>query len=224
MALSHSPSIVTDGLVLYLDAANSKSYPGTGTGWFDLSQNVFTGTMTNGVSYNSSNAGTMIFDGSDDYVRIPHNSIFNFTTSLSLSFWFKTSVGTQRYLTTKSDDSFYVSIGVVSSGKLSTWLNATSPGGWKTSVASVDTNQWVNGVITYNGSSGFIYINGSLDTSFAASGSLSASTSAVDIGTRTLIPGYYFNGSIANVMFHNINLNSQQIQQNFNALRGRFGI
>jgi hypothetical protein len=222
MALSHSPSIVTDGLVLCLDAANTKSYPGTGTGWNDLSQNSFVGTMVNGITFSSSNLGSIVFDGTDDYVTIPHNSAFNFNTSLSLSFWFKTSVGTEKYLTTKSDDSFYVAIGTVSPGKLSTWLNGTSPGGWKSSTASVDTNQWVNGVVTYNGSSVFIYINGSLDSSFGGSGGVSTGTSPVGIGYRN--SAYFFNGSIANVMFYNINLSASQIAQNFNALRGRFGI
>jgi len=66
VALSHSPKIVTDGLVLCLDAGNPKSYPGSGTTWTDLSGNSNNGTLVNGVGYNGSNLGSLSFDGVDD--------------------------------------------------------------------------------------------------------------------------------------------------------------
>jgi hypothetical protein len=69
MSLSHSPSIVTNGLVFCLDAANSKSYPGTGTDWTDLSGNQINGILTNGPAYNSSNGGSIVFDGINDYIN-----------------------------------------------------------------------------------------------------------------------------------------------------------
>jgi hypothetical protein len=67
MALSHSPSIVTDGLVLCLDAGNPKSYPGSGTTWTDLSGNGNNGTLVNGVGYSGDNLGSLSFDGVNDY-------------------------------------------------------------------------------------------------------------------------------------------------------------
>ena len=68
MSLSHSPKIVTNGLVLCLDAADQKSYPGTGTTWFDRSGNGNNGTLIGGVGYNSTNAGIIVFDGINDNV------------------------------------------------------------------------------------------------------------------------------------------------------------
>ena len=65
MALAHSPKIVTDGLVLCLDAANPKSYPGSGTTWTDLSGNGNNGTLVNGASYNSVNNGVFVLDADD---------------------------------------------------------------------------------------------------------------------------------------------------------------
>ena len=70
MAYSNGPKIVTDGLVLCLDAANSKSYPGTGTAWNDLSGNGNNGTLINGVGYNSNNGVSLVFDGVNDYANI----------------------------------------------------------------------------------------------------------------------------------------------------------
>ena len=70
MAFNYSPNIITDGLVLYLDAANTKSYPGSGTTWRDLSKSQLNGTLTNGPTFNSSNGGSIVFDGVDDYVNL----------------------------------------------------------------------------------------------------------------------------------------------------------
>jgi len=70
MATKYSPKIVTDGLVLSLDAANNKSYPGSGTTWSDLSGNGNTGTLTNGPTFSNTNLGSIVFDGVDDYGTI----------------------------------------------------------------------------------------------------------------------------------------------------------
>jgi hypothetical protein len=81
MAISYNTSIIKDGLVLYLDAANPKSYPGTGTTWFDLSGNGNNVTLFNGVTYDS-NTKSLVFDGINDYARTintldlsPYNSV-----------------------------------------------------------------------------------------------------------------------------------------------------
>jgi hypothetical protein len=67
MAFNYSPKIVTDGLVLYLDAANPKSYPGTGTAWNDISRGGNNGTLVNGPTFDSTNGGSIVFDGVNDY-------------------------------------------------------------------------------------------------------------------------------------------------------------
>ena len=75
MALFHSPSIVTNGLVLCLDAGNRKSYPGSGNTWTDLSGNGNTGTLEGDVGYNSANGGSLVFDGTDDYIQFSTVSV-----------------------------------------------------------------------------------------------------------------------------------------------------
>ena len=69
MAFIHSPKLVTNGLVLCLDAANKLSYPGSGTTWYDLSGNANNGTLTNGPTFNSANSGSIVFDYIDDYIK-----------------------------------------------------------------------------------------------------------------------------------------------------------
>ena len=70
MGLSHSPRIVTDGLVLCLDAANSRSYPKTGTTWTDLTKSNYNGTLENNAAFNSANGGGIALDGADDRITI----------------------------------------------------------------------------------------------------------------------------------------------------------
>jgi hypothetical protein len=65
MALAHSPSVITTNLGLCLDAANPRSWPGSGTAWNDVSGNARNGTLVNGTAYNSSNGGSFVFDGVD---------------------------------------------------------------------------------------------------------------------------------------------------------------
>ena len=80
MAFSFSSKVVTDGLVLYLDAANTKSYPGSGTAWSDLSRSGNNGTLTNGPTFNSARGGAIVLDGADDYIAINNiQTTSNFT-------------------------------------------------------------------------------------------------------------------------------------------------
>jgi hypothetical protein len=79
MGIGYNTSVVRDGLVLYLDAANLKSYPGSGTVVKDIVSNSINGTLLNGVSFSNSNKGIFSFDGVDDYINLQDISILNNT-------------------------------------------------------------------------------------------------------------------------------------------------
>ena len=84
-------NIVTDGLVLNLDASMLASYPKTGTTWNDISGNEKNGTLTNDPTFNSENGGSIAFDGSNDYIEISPNgttSGFN-VQSFTIDMWVK---------------------------------------------------------------------------------------------------------------------------------------
>jgi hypothetical protein len=85
MGIAYNPRTITDGLVLCLDAANSKSYPGSGTTWTDLSGLGNTGTLTNGPTYSSANGGSLVFDGVNDYVQTDI-CIRSYVSHLSIDF------------------------------------------------------------------------------------------------------------------------------------------
>ena len=84
--------IITDGLVLYVDAGNTDSYPGSGTTWTDISTNSNNGTLTNGPTFDSGDGGSIVFDGTDDYVDF--GNILNIGTGdASFTGWAKRTGG-----------------------------------------------------------------------------------------------------------------------------------
>jgi len=94
MGIARGPKIVTSGLVLALDAADKLSYRGSGTTWRDLSGNSNKGTLTNGPTFSEGNMGSISFDGTNDYVNVPYNSILNTPNGATYEVWIKPTVAT----------------------------------------------------------------------------------------------------------------------------------
>jgi hypothetical protein len=223
-------NIVTNGLVLNLDASNPLSYPGSGTTWTDLSGNGNNGTLLNGVGYNSNNGGSLVFDGVNDYVSCGNPSSLNFGTgNFTLSFvTYTTAYGFQggSYVgkgngTTIGFDfrdySFFVhgTLGLIAQGPFSATLNV-----------------WQIHTIVYDSSSSpyvKFYRNGTYTG--ASTSNIPANISSITTSEPFRIglsvaggPSRYFNGIIPSVQAYNRALSESEVQQNFNALRGRFGI
>ena len=219
--------IVTDGLVLALNAADRNSYVSGSTVWNDVSGNGNIGTLTNGPTFNSGSGGSIVFDGTNDYVSIPHNNLFNFTNQITLVAWFKTSQASAGYITSKTDDSFYFAIGEVSNGKLSFYLNGVLVA-WFGSNQSVNTGNWVHGAATWDGSLTTLYINGYADNSISKSGTIPTGSNQITVGARInpANPGgnRYLNGALSNVLYYNKALSAQEVLQNYNAQKSRFGL
>lgn len=231
MSVFAGPEIITDGLVLSLDAANSRSYPGTGTTWTNLSGTGNNGTIVNGPTYSSTtNNGIFTFNGSNQYINVGATTS-GLTTSITYSIWFRTSSLASTQTLWWDDDGqaggdSWVSI--ETSGKIRT--NRNSDGyGVLDSTLTISTNTWYNYCLVADGVSGKkIYINGVLDTSNGTAISTRASRSHIAIAVRMAFPpspsGDYFNGSISVFSVHNRALSAAEISQNFNALRSRYAI
>ena len=228
MAFRYSPKIVTDGLVLAVDAANKKSYPGSGTVWYDLSGNNTNGTLTNGPVFDSGNAGTIDFDGTNDYISFPSN-IFSTLTSITISCWFYwtnlerwtrifdfgASTSVYMFLTPRS--SLNRPRFTIRAPSLSEQIiNAPS---------AISTNVWSNIVITLNGTTGIMYMDG------VSIQSNSISSTPDDLGNTTnnwigksQFSDPYYTGNIANVTIYNKALSAAEVLQNYNAVKTRFGL
>lgn len=240
--LTHSPSIITNGLVLYLDAANRRSYPGSGTTWFDLSGNGNNGTLTNGPTFASGNSGHIIYDGIDDLVNTNYATqgmsqfstdiVFRTTTTYNTSNYYNcpSICGTAQGSGTSGDWLVAVKAGfLVSYDELNNSNNNTDLNYY------VSDNKWyflqvtktVSGVITY-------YLNGSVIRQiFGRTNELrTSSTSSTIYGTNWMVGSAFwteseyrnFQGQIAFNLLYNRSLSYAEVLQNFNALRGRFGI
>jgi len=234
MALVHSPKIVTDNLVLCLDAGNTKSYPGTGTTWTDISGNGFNGTIYGSPSFSSDNGGSFVCDASDDDIVLPtslNSSAYEFYAAANyyytVSCWFKPDVSDSSKNTI-----FSKAGGMGAAGNLWVAYQGTNLG---TSIrGSYDadsildgtlTSEWHEVVIAWDGSTCSAYFDGI----FASNPSVgSASIQTVDFtiaghggGGGT---GELFKGNISLCRVYNKGLTAAEVKQNFDAHKGRFGL
>jgi hypothetical protein len=211
------PNVVSDGLALYLDAANSRSYPGSGTTWTNL-RDSNNGTLINGVGYSSSNSGTLTFNGTNQYVNCPITK--NATCTFSL--WAKTSSAiSDRMIFNAGPDA--VGPDVYFTGGLicwNTWDGASNPFG--NIPASATNGNFHNYVIVNNSASvTSLYYDGAL-LGNATYRNASANTN-LTIGGNTNT--YMWNGDIANfVLYNNKALTASEVLQNYNATKGRYGL
>ena len=219
MSFIHSPKIVTDGLVLSLDAGNVKSYPGSGTVWTDKSGFNNNGTLTNGPTFNSANGGSIVFDGVDD-ISIHPSTLYvdNFT----LSAWvYKTSSGIQTIIA-KGNLSFVLNFYLRIAGN--SGFYGTNASFSEILIPDLVLNVWNNTVLTYDKTSLKYYLNGVFINQNNATNTPSSTTSNTTVGRLGDFNGQYWTGRIATTQIYNRALSAQEVSQNFNALRGRFGI
>lgn len=221
MGFYRGPQIVRDGLVLYLDAGNKKSYPASGTTWTDITGNGNNGTLVNGPTFDSSNGGSIVFDGVND--RVDGTLINNIDNSpFTISVWLKPrSFGSRTYF------SLGTGIGDL---RRRIHLRLVSPtsirfGMWNddlnTTLLNVD-NQWTNIICSL--SNNFIqqvYQNGIFRGSRVAGGFF--------IGNNSYRIGSwdgeeFINTDISQVQIYNRALTPEEIQQNYNATKGRFNL
>ena len=220
-----SSGIVTDGLVLWLDAGISPSYEGTGTAWKDLSGNGNNGTLTNGPTYNNSNGGSIVFDGTNDYVTRP-SATLNLSAGVSMELVFRSTdlnsraQGFMQFNTGLEYIDFYCG----GSGILrwETWVPVPTAGGAIYSPSILSNNTWYHAVGTFVNGSSILYINGANVASASQTPGTYSSSYTADI----IIGQYagYMSGSVGIARIYNRALTAAEVAQNFNALKSRFGL
>lgn len=231
------PEIIEDGLVLCLDAANPRSYPGSGTTWTDLS-GINNGILTNGPTFNSFNGGSIVFDGSNDHVLLPSN-FFSFPSlnTFTINLWFKssqTSGGTlfgQQDTTNPSSATGWVPVIYLQTNGLIRiepfWTGSVSNA--ILSSSTLNDNIWHNITTTFNAGTNQLYVDGNYVTQQTGRTLTSFTTTyyyIIGAGyafSRSLGTNY-FSGNISNFSFYNRALTAAEVQQNYSALRGRFNL
>lgn len=225
-------NIIKDGLVLYLDAANTLSYPGSGVVWNDLTKNNNNGILTNGPTFSSANGGSIVFDGTDDYVNCGNNSSLNLG-AMTIAAWVKPSTNVTNYRAIIADESVggspwnYRLYLLQGAGTVVYDIVSGTGSASLTSTIAINDDKWhyVCGVrITVNGTVN-LYIDGILNKTGTDSSSRSTLGNQVWIGRSPYVGGSYpFIGNIANAQIYNQALTATQIAQNYNAVKTRFGL
>jgi hypothetical protein len=231
MAFNYSPKIVTDGLVLYMDAANSKSYVSGSTTWNDISRGGNNGTLVNGPTFNTGSGGNIVFDGVNDYVSTLYFG--NDTGNYTFSVWYnplsfvntnplnrgRDGSGNGWSLLLGSDNSsgnrYRAGVVKTDGGTVGYMTYSTNP---------MILNQWVQLTgIWISGNSINLYVNGVFNSSVSVLGTvLRTSTDGWILGSITTT--LYSKQQIAQTSIYNRALSQQEVLQNYNATKTRFGL
>jgi hypothetical protein len=235
-------NIVKSGLQLYADAGRFDSYIGNGTTWSDLSSNGNNGTLVNGTGYNSSGVGSMVFDGTNDYVSFGNAASLQITNALTVDVWLKANTSgdfitavaksngatggwTVQLRNLVNEWRFWVNFGVntLGNGSNNGWYYANFPKTW-------NDNKWHHFVGIWDGSSKTVklYIDG-IQGTFNAGGNPSGESSSIGNYNGNLVAGSEtggnnpLNGNISSLKVYNIAFSPEQVLQNYNTQKLRFG-
>ena len=228
---SNGPTIVTNGLVLALDAGDRNSYPGSGTTWRDLSGNNNNGTLTNGPTFNSANLGSIVFDGVDDYVLTPYSG--SATSNYTFVVWYNPLSNVNTYALTRGRDgngngwSLTLGSDNSSGNRYRAGVVKTDGGtvGYVTySTGSMVLNQWVHLTgVWISGNSINLYVNGVFQSSVSITGTtLRTSNDGWVLGS--IATSIYSALQAASAQVYNRVLTQAEILQNYNATKTRFGL
>ena len=221
---AHSgPMIVSDGIVACWDAAGKRSYPGTGTTWYDMSGNGNDGTLTNGPTFDAANDGSIDFDGTDDKVGLGDQKYDLATCTISA--WVKLDAfsggdgSDSRIVCNGSNDTNYWSLTTTGGAGLICFANSTSSHATASSDFNLSLSRWYYVLGIRGPSTEQLYVDGVLQS---ALNTISWSTTAGTwIGQRG-DNARQLNGKVADVRIYDRNLTAAEVRQNYNATKGRF--
>jgi len=226
MATNYSPKIVTDGLVLCLDAANPKSYPGSGNTWYDLSGNGNDGTLVNGPVFESTNGGAINCDAADDMIYVNDTLNLNYVT-VSLFYRRDSNSGTRDNIIFNKE--FVWEMRDLNSN-LSWAVEASNQGWfWVDTGYNVNIGETLSVDLSYDGNFVKTYVNGTeiqLYT-YPSGGVLHSHISYPKLNSRDSSLTTWRNGgdhTFYNFKVYNRALSESEIKQNFEAIRGRYGL
>lgn len=226
------PNIIENGLISYLDAGNNISYPGSGTVVYDLSKNGKNGTLINGTTVLTSNLGVFSFDGTNDTIQYGTGNTFFPLYQFTLEIWVKSpGLGVGQSIGGIWGFTYGIRVYINSNGTVRFEVNNNTGGGTgtiplTTSSNTFFNNTWYHLVVQNNGTTSYIYVNGVLNASTAATwtGTTAWPTNIVSIGRDQNNSMYYLYGQLALPKIYNRALTPEEVLQNYNATKGRFGL
>ena len=246
MSIEAPIKTISNGLVLHLDAGNNKSYPGSGTIWVDLTGNNYTGSLTNGPTFSTDGVGSIVFDGTNDFVNL--GNILDNLPTMTICTWINVNsvpVGVNTFfgIVKKADDigvgagwAFYYT-GNGGNGSTTFTLCTMIQGAGGTTVNQFWTstvfekNKWLfccSRVPSFTATIE-MFVNGvkQPNGSYLRGGTVTSTSTSIytDIARNDAgIYGKYGNHKTGNVMIYNRALSDAEILQNYDSTRSRFGL
>jgi hypothetical protein len=228
MALSHSPSMITDGLMVYLDAANTRSYPGTGNTWYDLRGSI-NFALQNNPPFLANSAGGSIGFTAANYHWATSSSSLSLMTRFTVEVWhYYTGVltgaapciVTETYFGTTGQINYNLGSTLSGAGLRVGYYN----NGWnESSMYALSANNWYHISGTFDGANFRLYINSVNQVTTPNGGTPTANTGGIRLMRRWDFDEYW-GGHLSTVKIYNRALSAAEIKQNFEATRDRYGI
>jgi hypothetical protein len=223
MTVRYNPRVVADGLLMYLDAANPKSYSGSGTVWNDLSGRGNNGTLVNmdATNYNRANAGRFSFDGINERISCGNPASLQITVG-TISAWVNatnTNSGWNGIISKQQAWALFVADNVLITYDWSVGSNRTTG-------ITIGNGTWNHVALTFTETVGtpsnnaIVYLNGIA----VLTTTVKHANHTVEVQIGDANASQYLTGYIAQASIYNRVLTAAEVSQNFNALRGRFGI
>lgn len=232
MAYRDGGRVVTDGLVLSLDAADRSSYPSSGATWFDLTSNQYTASLVNTPTYQTTNGGTLNFLDSSLQYGDTNKNIGNLS-NWTVEAWARIGASLTNKVTTIVCNQYDLvsnlnfSIGTNNSPTNYNLAVGFFNGAWRNTTGHTPPlNTWFQVVGSFNGTVVNQYHNGAVTGSLNYTGT-SASGGTIRIARRwddTVTQANLFSGSISIIRIYNRALSAAEILQNYNAQKARFGL
>lgn len=240
MGFTLRPKVVTKGLILYVDAGNTKSYPGSGTSVVDITKSGNTGTLQGGPTYSSTNGGSLVFDGTNDfmYFTSPSNK-FSWTPSgtgirsLTLDFWVKSADAIGNFISKPWNGSGYYNYRVDTNT-----LFLQNNTGASLTYSTLSTGNWEHAAVVITPTQMGVYRNGLLNAGFTnhgITGNLPPDLNNMNVNlvAMALYPytdpwagdtSHAIAGNLSMLRIYNKALTAEEVKQNFNAMRGRYNV
>lgn len=229
MGIAYNTSIVRSGLTFHIDAASVKSYPGNGTAWNDLSGGGKTATMLNGMAFDSL-SGSMLLDGVDDYGKVTGFDSALITGSFSFSAWvmFNTLPSSNpRLLHFATDTNNIWNLAAYGGSNPSAyswfWVERKKNGSFYSCAGTAlkyQVGRWYNVVGTFNDATNtaLLYVDSVQFSGGGVGGGAPSTYNELYVGSP------FMNGKLSDLKIYSRELTATEVKQNFEALRGRYGI
>jgi hypothetical protein len=229
MGTKYNPRVVTNGLVYYIDAANPRSYSGSGNTAYELRSSGIGGTLVNGTGFGTTNNGYFIFDGANDYIQVPVSYIPS-GNEVSVCLWnFGTTAQTSSVFSAFSaDESRTINIHLPWNDNVVYWDAGFSAGTYdRINTATLTNTQWQGWhywAFIKNATTGVmeLYLDGVLNVSGTSKTRTMPSPSQAFIGRFQISSPLYHVGRVSLLHLYNRALTAQEVLQNYNATKKRY--